>query len=63
MFAVFGSAALLPLLIAGDGGLVCELLLLSDHFDMPLLICRYLAIRLLVLPPLCSGRVRSGISC
>ena len=41
--------------------------LLSDHFDgkqsRGLFICRSLAIRLRDLPPLPSGRVRSGASC
>ena len=69
--AVFGTSSLLPPLVNEGGGLVCESVgkadLLSDHFDSKqsseLLICRSLAIHLLALPPLPSGRERSGISC
>ena len=55
-----------------SGGLVRESVvnddLLSDHFDCKqsrkaALICRSLAIRLLVLTPLPSGRERLGVSC
>ena len=61
----------LPPLVGGGGGLVCESVgkadLLSDHFDGnspgSLLIFRSLAIHLRDLPPLPSGRVRSGVSC
>ena len=62
--AVFGSSLSLPQLVSEGGGLVCESVgkadLLSDHFDskqsreavdLPLT-CH----RLLVLPPLSSGR-------
>ena len=59
----------LPSLVGGGGGLVCESVgkadLLLDHFDGK----QYresvhsLAIRLRDLPPLPSGRVRSGVSC
>ena len=67
--AVFGSSSSLPPLVGAGGGLVCESVgnsdLLSDHFDSKQcieLICRLLAIRLLItyLP---SGRVRLGIYC
>ena len=55
----------LPPLVGGGGGLMCESVgqahLLSDPGN--LLICRSLAIRLIVLPPLPSGQVRSGVSC
>ena len=69
--AVFGLSSSLSTLVGGGGGLVCESVvkadLLSDHFDSKspgsLLIFRSLAIRLRVLPPLPSGRVRSGVSC
>ena len=69
--AVFGSSSALPPLVSEGGGLVCESIgkadLLSDHFDSKqsrrLLICRSLAIHLLVLPPLPSGRERLGVSC
>ena len=71
--AVFGLGSSLPPHVGGGGGLVCKSVskadLLSDHFDSKpwslwsLLICRSLAIRLLDLPPLPSGRVRSGVSC
>ena len=58
-------------LVSEGGGLVCELVgkadLLSDHFDSKqsreAVICRSLAIRFLILPPLPSGRERSGVSC
>ena len=65
--AVFGSSSSLPPLVSESGGLVCESVgkadLLSDYFDRAsspgrLLISRSLVIRLLVLPPLRSGRVR-----
>ena len=53
--AVFGTSLSLPPLVNEGGGLVCESVgkadLLSDHFNGRLLICRSLAIRLLVLPP------------
>ena len=68
---VFGLNSSLPMIFGGGGGLVCESIwkahLLSDHFDgkqpresldLPLL-----SIRLRDLPPLPSGRVRSGVSC
>ena len=69
--AVFGLSSSLPALVVGGGGLVYELVgkadLLSDDLmaSSPgsLLICHSLAIRLRVLPPLPSGRVRSGVSC
>ena len=69
--AVFCLGSSLPPLVGGSGGLVCESVsktdLLSDHFDgkqsresvhLPLI-----SIRLRLLPPLPSGRVRSGVSC
>ena len=52
--AVFDSSSSLPPLVSESGGLVCESAdLLPDHFDSNcspgrLLICRSLAIRLLV---------------
>ena len=65
---VFGLSSPLPPLVGGGGGVVCESVgkvdPLSDHFDgkqsrdtvdLPL--------RLRVLPPLPSGRVRSSVSC
>ena len=58
--AVFGLSSLPPLVVGG-GGLECEILTASSPGS--LLICRLLAICLLVLLPLPSGRVRSGISC
>ena len=69
--AVFGTSSSFPPLVNEGGGLVCESVgkadLLSYHFDSKqsrrLLICRSLAIRLLVLPPLPSGLERSGVSC
>ena len=68
--AVFGSSSLPPL-VDGGYGLVCESVgkadLLSDHSTASspgsLLICSSLAIRLRDLPPLPSGRVKSGVSC
>ena len=65
-FAAFGSSSSLPPLVGEGDGLVCESVgkadLLSDHLTATspgrLLICRSLTIRLLVLPPLHSGRVR-----
>ena len=69
--AVFGtSLSLLPLVNDG-GGLMGESVgntdLLLDYFDSKqsreAVICRSLAIHLLVLPPLPSGRERSGVSC
>ena len=64
--AVFGSSLLLPPLVSEGGGLVCELvgkadlcrIILTASSPVRLLICRSLLIRLLVLPPLRSGRVR-----
>ena len=69
--AVFGTSSSLSPLVSEGGGLVCETVgkadLMSEYFDSKqsreLLICRSLAIRLLVLPPLPSGRERSGVSC
>ena len=69
--AVFGVSSSLPPLVGASGGLVCESVgkadLLSDHFDSKqsgsLLIYRSLAIRLLVLSPLPSSRVRLDVSC
>ena len=71
--AVFGLSSSLPPLVGGGGGLVCELVgkadLLSDHFDgkqsresvdLPLT-CHDRSLQ--VLPPLPSGRVRSGVYC
>ena len=68
---VFCSSSSLPPLVSEGVGLVCESVgkadLLPDHFDskqsreavdLPLI-----AIRLIVLPPLPSGRERSGVSC
>ena len=68
--AVFGSSSALPPLVSEGGGLVCESIgkanLLSDLLTASspgrLLICRSLAIHLLVLPPLPSGRERLGVS-
>ena len=64
--ALFGLSSSLPLLDGRGGGLVCESAgkarLLSDHFDRKWS-WESVAIRLRVLPPLPSGRVRSGISC
>ena len=68
---VFGSSSTLPLLISEGGGLVCELIgkadLLSDDFDSKqsreTVDLRSLAIHLLVLPTLPSGRERSCVSC
>ena len=69
---VFGTSSSLPPLVNEGGGLMCVSVgaadLLSDHFDSKksregLLICRSLAIHLLVLPPLPSSRERSRISC
>ena len=62
--AGFGSSSTLPPLVTGGGGLVCESVgkanLLSDNLTasspVRLLISRLLTIRLLVLPPLPSGR-------
>ena len=61
----------MPPLVGGGGGLVCESVdkadLQSDNLTASspgsLLICRSLVISPLVLPPLPSGRERSGISC
>ena len=71
MLSMLSLSSSLPPLVGGGGGLVCESVgkgdQLSDHFDgmqsresvdLP-----SLAIRLRVLPPLPSGRVRSGVSC
>ena len=63
------SSSLSPLVREG-GGLVCESVgkadLLSDHFDSKQsrepVDLRSLVIHLLVLPPLPSGGVRSGVS-
>ena len=69
---MLGSSSSLPLLVSKGGGLVCEAVSKADlliHFDgkqsmkaVDLLLIS-LAIHLLVLPPLPSGRVRSGASC
>ena len=69
--AVSGMSSSLPPLVGGGGGLVCESVgkgdLLSDYLmaSSPgsLLICCLLTIRLRDLPPLPSGRERSGIPC
>ena len=69
--AVFGTSSSLPPLVNEGDGLVCESIgkadLLSDILTASspgrLLICRSLAIRLLILPPLPSGREKSGVSC
>ena len=69
--AVFGTSSSLPTLVNEGVGLVCESVgnadLLSDHFDSKLsreaVDLRSVAIRLLVLPHLPSGRERSGVSC
>ena len=69
--AVFDLSSSLPPLVGEGGGLLCKSVgkadLLSDHFDgkqsRESLICRSLAIHLHDLPPLPSGRVRSGVSC
>ena len=75
--AVFDSSSSLPPLVSGGGGLVCDLIgkanlqfnclisriILTASSPSYLLICHYPSIRLLVLPPLPSGRVRSGVSC
>ena len=69
--AVFGPSLTLSPLGSEDGGLVCESVgkayLLSDHFDskqsMEAVDLTPLAIRILVLPPLISGRARSCVSC
>ena len=64
--AVFGSSLALPPLVSEGGGLMCESIGKADlTASSPgrLLICRSLAIHLLVLPPLPSGRKRSGVSC
>ena len=60
--AVFDSSLSLPPLVSEGDGLVCESVgkadLLSDHFDSKeSRVCRSLVIRLIVLPPLHSGRV------
>ena len=63
---VFGSSLSLPPLDSEGHGLVCELvgkaqysrIILTESSPGRLLICRSLAICLLVLPPLSSGRVR-----
>ena len=68
---VFGLSSSLPPLVGGGGRLVCESVgkadLLTDHFDdkhsRESVNLRSLAIRLRDLPPLHSGRVRSGVSC
>ena len=64
--AVSGLSPSLPPLVVGGGELACDSVgqanLLSDD-PGSLLICRSLAIRLRGLPPLHSGRVRSGVSC
>ena len=63
--AVFGSSSSLPMLVSEGSGLVCESVGTADLLSDPgrLFICRSLAIRLLVLPPLSSGRERSGACC
>ena len=69
--AVFGSSSALPPLVSEGGGLVCESIDKADLLSIiltasspgTLLICRSLAIHLLVLPPLPSGRDRLGVSC
>ena len=68
--AVFGSSSAVLPLVSKGGGQVCDLVvkadLLSDHFDSRhgrQLICRSLAIRLIVLRLSPSCRERSGVSC
>ena len=69
--AVFGSISSLPLLVSEGGGLcvsrllrlICCRIILTASSPGSLLIWCSLAIHLLVLPPLPSGRERSGISC
>ena len=69
---MFGLSSSLPPLVGGGGGLVCESVgkadLLSDHFDgkqyresvdLPLTCHPSPSL----IPPLPSGRVRSGVSC
>ena len=69
--AVFGLSSSLPPLVSGGGGLVCESVgkadLLSDHFDgkrsresVDLPLTCHLSPSL---PPLPTGRARSGVSC
>ena len=65
-----GSSLSLPPLVSEGGGLVCESVgkadLLSDHFDSKQsreAVDLQVTCRLLVLPPLHSGRERSGVSC
>ena len=64
--AVFGSSSSLPKLVSEGGGLVCEsggkADLLSDNFDRRQF-REAVDLQLLVLPPLHSGRERSGVSC
>ena len=43
--------------------LICSRIILRESHPGRLLVCRSLVIGLLVLPPLPSGRVRSGVSC
>ena len=69
--AVYGTSSSFPPLVSEGGRLVSESLvrliccriILTASSPGRLLICRSLAINLLVLPPLPSGRERSGISC
>ena len=64
--AAFGTSSSLPQLVNEGGGLVCESVAmlsccrisLTANSPRRLLICRSLAMRLLVLPPLPSGRER-----
>ena len=69
--AVLGTSSSLPPLLNEGGGLVCESVgkadILSDHFDSKqsreAVDPRSIPFCLLVLPPLHSGRERSGVSC
>ena len=66
-YVVFGTSSS----FSEGGGLMCESVgkayMLSDHFNSKqsreAVDRRSLVIRLLVLPPLPSGRERSGVSC
>ena len=69
--AVFSLSLSLKPLVGRGGGLVCESVgkadLFSHQFDGKRpgsqLFCRSRAIRIRGLPPLPSGRVKSGVSC
>ena len=69
-YAVFSSSSSLSPLFSWGGGLVYEdikliwcPIILTASSPGSLLICRSLAIHLLVSSPLLSGRVRSRVSC